>query len=436
MDDIPYTTPDEDPFNVRPLQQQPRRRRSSLLDKWIQEQQKPPDSENHTDASELHQTLANPSEDDLDNYDIVDDDDIPATPNGKEAPATPTASSRRTSKILHTPASFRSFKPFRSVSPATPPPTDISGSPRISRFPFLPRHPRHSTDASVIKARSSNHHHNRSISLSTLGLPPSPHSPCLSDTPNTAPLPKSRPTILGHFPSASTSQASMPSDTAYTPSRPSISSGETCASGTATTESELPMTPSRMTFMGSLRLRSKSNGSVFASASSIFSSNSQQSQKATSAQSHISVSDDTTDHRGQNTTNFTTRSRSTRIPLAQRPASRLANSNVGHDHDDDDDEKTYHATKPPVKQADPTRPHVAYSSGGTLPRVSLASLSSRHRKKKRLVVRGVGPTDVRKFEGVKAWCESFGEVTQIIRMPNGDLHVHFRLVEVADTVQH
>lgn len=30
--------------------------------------------------------------------------------------------------------------------------------------------------------------------------------------------------------------------------------------------------------------------------------------------------------------------------------------------------------------------------------------------------------------------QSFGEVSQIIRMPNGDLHVHFRSAEVADTV--
>lgn len=30
--------------------------------------------------------------------------------------------------------------------------------------------------------------------------------------------------------------------------------------------------------------------------------------------------------------------------------------------------------------------------------------------------------------------QSFGEVTQIMRMPNGDLHVHFRKAEVAETV--
>ena len=42
MDDHPYTTPDEDPFNVRPIVQQAKsskHRRPSLIDKWILEQQ-------------------------------------------------------------------------------------------------------------------------------------------------------------------------------------------------------------------------------------------------------------------------------------------------------------------------------------------------------------------------------------------------------------
>lgn len=68
-------------------------------------------------------------------------------------------------------------------------------------------------------------------------------------------------------------------------------------------------------------------------------------------------------------------------------------------------------------------------------RVSLSSLSSpRERRKKKLVVGGIGINDTEKFEAIKQWCESFGEVTQISRMPNGDLHVHFRKAEVAETV--
>ena len=38
--DPPYTTPEEDPFNVVPARIQPRRKRSSMLDKWINEQQR------------------------------------------------------------------------------------------------------------------------------------------------------------------------------------------------------------------------------------------------------------------------------------------------------------------------------------------------------------------------------------------------------------
>lgn len=41
MDDPPYTTPEEDPFNVRPLfQNDLSQKRSSMFDKWIHEQQR------------------------------------------------------------------------------------------------------------------------------------------------------------------------------------------------------------------------------------------------------------------------------------------------------------------------------------------------------------------------------------------------------------
>jgi hypothetical protein len=65
----------------------------------------------------------------------------------------------------------------------------------------------------------------------------------------------------------------------------------------------------------------------------------------------------------------------------------------------------------------------------------LSSLSSpREKRKKKLVVSGIDVNDGRRLEAMKNWCESFGEVTQIIRMPNGDLHIHFRKAEVAETV--
>ncbi|KAG5644608.1 hypothetical protein DXG03_008086 [Asterophora parasitica] len=451
MNDIPYTTPEEDPFNVQPFLQ-PRRRRSSLLDKWINEQQKKSDHGEHPSTPHINPYLAYPelghgvpnvSRDDvvtLDNYDLVNDDDIPPQSDSEkqEVPGTPTTSrTRRASKLLNTPSSFRTFNlPFRSSSPASLSVQD-PGSPR-SMFSFIPRTPRHSTDATIGNTRSSSRQHNRSISLSTLSI--TGKNPCFSDAPAASPsTAKWRPSVLGHFAASSTS-ISVPSDT--TPSRPSISSGDTYTSGTGTvtttTDSELPMTPSRMNFMDSIRFRSKS-GSVFSSGSGIMSSSSLRSQKLGTSLGNSSVPALSIIGSGPATASTSTladRNNTVRIPLAPKPASRLANSNLyDGDGDDDEDDDTCQPVAQPTKPLDPTRPHVAYSStGGTLPRVNLASLSSRHRKKKKLVISGIGSHEARKFEGVKRWCESFGEVSQIVRMPNGDLHVHFRLPEVADTV--
>jgi hypothetical protein len=94
MNDVPYTTPEEDPFNVLPFQQRPRRRRSSMFEKWLEEQQTQP----HTlkTPTDIHLPLLPPSapfiryldigsdqnvvSDDasiLNSYDLVEDDDIP-----------------------------------------------------------------------------------------------------------------------------------------------------------------------------------------------------------------------------------------------------------------------------------------------------------------------------------------------------------------------
>lgn len=82
--------------------------------------------------------------------------------------------------------------------------------------------------------------------------------------------------------------------------------------------------------------------------------------------------------------------------------------------------------------------------GGTLSKMTsftnlnlaqLAPMTMRaKRKKKRLIVSGIAANDLKKYEGVKRWCESFGEVRQILRMPNGDLVISFQSAEVADTV--
>ncbi|KAG1813252.1 uncharacterized protein BJ212DRAFT_1275765 [Suillus subaureus] len=88
-----------------------------------------------------------------------------------------------------------------------------------------------------------------------------------------------------------------------------------------------------------------------------------------------------------------------------------------------------------VEASDATRPRIVYTGKGHAPRVSLSSIASQSRStKKKLVIGGIAPNDVKRLEAVQKWCQSFGEVDQITRMPNGDLHVNFHKAEVADTV--
>jgi len=112
------------------------------------------------------------------------------------------------------------------------------------------------------------------------------------------------------------------------------------------------------------------------------------------------------------------------------PKSRLGidSDDIGDDDDVDEDPVTY----------DRTAPFVAYASDGSqdVSRILLNTLSNsiRQRKKKKLVIRGVRSNERRKLEAARRWCERFGEVNQIVRMPNEDLHVDFKSAEVAETV--
>lgn len=104
MGDLPYTLPDEDPFNVTPLFAQPQRRRSSMLNQWVHQQHSVPPSDYldphldppllptaatrtnsnpylaYPDMSRLHVARdgAQESTVSLNSYDFVDDEDIPA----------------------------------------------------------------------------------------------------------------------------------------------------------------------------------------------------------------------------------------------------------------------------------------------------------------------------------------------------------------------
>ncbi|KAF8814320.1 hypothetical protein BYT27DRAFT_7334507 [Phlegmacium glaucopus] len=53
--------------------------------------------------------------------------------------------------------------------------------------------------------------------------------------------------------------------------------------------------------------------------------------------------------------------------------------------------------------------------------------------KRKLVINGVSENDVQGYEAVKAWCESFGEIREMKRTPDGHLHVDFRKASVAET---
>ncbi|KAJ6504399.1 hypothetical protein DFH09DRAFT_1251976 [Mycena vulgaris] len=360
IDDPPYTAAEEDPFNIKPLLLQPRRRRSSMLNKWIQDQQQVP-----TDVLDIEDvpslpgfgTRSNPylaypelgsptfheSAVSVNSYDLLEDDDIPPE---DEMPATPiTTPSRRGSKLMQTPSSFRNFHiPFRSGSPAGSVATSTGTSPRTPS-------PRSSTGSAHVQ-------HTRSSSLSTLNI--------VGEN-NTLPppsTPKSR-----WRPSTSV----VPSDTLHTRSRPSISSNHTYTTTTlTTTDGDMPVTPPQSSAADSARTRTADNASSF----SLWSG---------PGPSYLDILD-------RSPLGSTGATSTMSLPLGPKPGSRLATSN-----------------------RDP-EPKVAYSSeskGRTLPR------------KKKLVISGIAAGDTRKFEACKA---------VITRMPNDDLHVHFRNAEVADTV--
>jgi hypothetical protein len=78
--------------------------------------------------------------------------------------------------------------------------------------------------------------------------------------------------------------------------------------------------------------------------------------------------------------------------------------------DDDDDLDEHYVPPPPLPthyKRESGRSSISFSSpNSTFSRVNLGSLGSRAQKKrKRLVISGVGVHETRKFEGVKQWCE-------------------------------
>ncbi|KDR85420.1 hypothetical protein GALMADRAFT_359499 [Galerina marginata CBS 339.88] len=457
--DTPYTTPDEDPFNVRPYVQEVKtikHKRSSMLDKWISEQQAQPSDCSSADAlptptayfssPSLFASSSNPylaypdlprvsseaarSKDEdtesIISYDLVNDDDIPddTTPRDplQQVPGTPTAPRTHKSSRNSITPSFRNLNlTFRSNSPSSPSSPNMEATSRaMTRLSFFPRTPRSSTGPSSSDVITPQQH-TRSSSLSTLALSAS-HPPTKIHPSSTSS--KWRPSVLGHFHQSSASQLSVgTSEAQYTPSharsRPSISSGETYTSWntsrtTTTVDSNIPPTPSKLSLFDSIRLRGNKSPTTLSRISVASTS----SVRLSSPQTGGIIQDGSsvvTDHMKS----------SQRIVFAPKTGSMLDNVD---DEDDLDPPPTYRFNKhESIRSPIP--------ASGTLPRVKFSSLNSRtHRKKKKLIISGVGVTEVRKFEGIKRWCESFGDVRQITRMPNGDLQIDFRDPEVADTV--
>ncbi|KAJ6621090.1 hypothetical protein B0H10DRAFT_2215360 [Mycena sp. CBHHK59/15] len=435
MHDPPYTAAEDDPFSIKPLLLQPRRRRSSMLNKWIHDQQQVPtnvvDDEEGSSlpragtpsnpylaypelgSPTFHDSAFNDSAVSVNSYDLLEDDDIPPE---DEMPATPIRShSRRGSKLLQTPSSFRSFhNPFRSSSSAGSLTPSSGATPRTPTLGmFFPRAPRSSSGSGSVQ------HHGRSSSLSTLNVPGE------KTPPPSAGKSRWRPSVLGHFGMSASQTSVVPSDTLHT-SRPSISSNHTYTTTTlTTTDGEMPITPPQSSVSESIRARSRSYGCMLVPVDTL-SSLSLWSGPSPSYLDELSRSP-------LGSTRGATSTMSCdgylgmppRVPLGPKLGSGLATTNNNQEA----------KVAPPLKPSN--RPEVAYSSESksrTLPRVSFASLGTRGKRRKKLVISGIAAGETRKFEAAKRWCESFGEVSQITRMPNSDLHVHFRDAEVADTV--
>jgi len=256
----------------------------------------------------------------------------------------------------------------------------------FTRLSFFPRTPRSSTEPSSLINAVTPPHHSRSTSLSTPTI--SSSHKAANNIPSSTSS-KWRPSVLGHFHQPSTSQISIgTSEVPYTPSRPSISSADTYATSstsrtTTTFDSNIPPTPSKLSLFDSIRMRG--NKSLRAA-----SNYSRASSSSVQLSCHPTVGNTEEEP-------LPKPSVSQRSAFAPKPGSAL--DNLEDDEEDLDPPPTYRFSKH-------ARSRPSISSSGTLPRVKFSSLNSRsHRKKKKLVISGIGVTEVRKLEGIRRWCE-------------------------------
>ena len=305
-----------------------------------------------------------------------------------QAPSTPIPlRTLKSSRASITP-SFRTISRFRSSSPGSAPANNMDTAQRVlSRLSlFPPRTPRSSTGPASVADTTITPQHARSQSVSTLSFS-TPQKPVKYTSPPVSS--KWRPTVLGHFHQPSISQVSIGGSEANYTSRPSISSGDTYATSmasrtTSTFESTIPSTPSKLSLLESIRLRG-TRSPKSASASSFSVASTSPARVSTSA----SVQGSSCSHATYSSMDFA----SHRVPFTPLPGSSLDNI------DDEAD-----LEPPPTYRFSKHESVRSVSSG--MKRVNFSSLSSRtHRKKKKLIVSGVGVSETRKFEGVKRWCE-------------------------------
>jgi hypothetical protein len=316
-------------------------------------------------------------------------------------------------RMTSSPSSFRNFHLFRhsrtsviSISGESP----SRNSSRLSLF----RSPRLSTST----ARSIGGH-NKSSSLSTLNLAPQGISSddSVRDTSSVSPSWRWRPSVRGHSSSSSTVPHIYPF---HSESRRSISSTNTYSSALTppTThpdeDPDLLSVPSNTAHLNSIRSRGKSPNRV------LFRNEMSTASVPSLWSGPTSVSH--TPEASGSTSALVHKESAIRIPFS--PKGKHAELTPTCNEDD------------AVENISHGRQIVYASAGkGSASRVSLSSLSSaRDKHKKKLIVSGIGMNDTQRLQAMKKWCESFGEVTQIMRMPNGDLHVHFRKAEAAETV--
>ena len=327
------------------------------------------------------------------------------------------------SMMRNGPSSFRRFRlPFRPLRAHA---ISLSGesaashsSSRLSLF----RTPRQSTSTARTIGR-----HNKSSSLSTLNLTPRGISSddSVRVSASVSPSWRWRASVRSHF---SSSPAPPKIQVFNSEPRPSMSSTNTYSSALTppTTypdeDVDFLSTSPKLLPPNSARSRAKSpvrplfrNDTGTASVPSLYSG-----PTSVSHTPEISGSTSALAHKES----------AIRIPFSPKPIHTQLSSTSSEDDE----------TQTPIDNL-PQLPKIVYPSigKGSTSRLSLSSLSSlssprAEKRKKKLVVSGIGVNDTQKLEAMTRWCESFGEVTQILRLPNGDLHVHFRKADVAETV--